>query len=1172
MPAIGARGGIQRGARLPSFPAPLPPTHAAARAVAETVARHPVEIAPAPRSVGRAVQSVAAPRSVGRAVSSVARTHTGGSDIQSSGAGYGSRQANAYKKSAAYKQAVVDTFLHQPDEQKAAIIHGAMTRPTFEGRVVLDTLRNFGSVLGGGKLSESAIKTGGFSLSKLLKSAVPNFGEGLKGSGTGAGLAAINAPTSAIGGAEQKLGKLGTNTAKDAIDLPAQTLSTVGTLGGDVATGHPGKALSDLISPYKQLIANPGKTFSEHPLDTALMVSGPLHLASRIPAGAIRAAAPESALGKAVSTTREGVQLGGNLTHERPRYSPYPGIKAGQVAFEKTRFDRSPTGALVPKSPGLRAKLTGLETSRLIGVNERIRQANRDTAIKARADAVRVSRPAKAAHGAKTALAYNPKGAAIPGAEMLARIADGTIRRPETFVADIQKHLSQVSSNRANLLDSPKLLKEHDAYVKALAGASKRNPAPKDLAKLFTAAEAYARDYKPVEGEAHKLGQFGNRTQDALLKRTLSHYAIAHMGAKFEGVGDEQGLVSASGKPLAASQILANANRETKGRALAFTSDRPRTGSAYYISSERRPLPQNATNTYFAYTHGLTDPSDQALLEQHVRMQGIVDAHKAQNRTVNAISVMRPDGTAWPTYKAAQADAERLGGHYQPIAIAQPFHPQDSLNKSLQGTDPANLEQGAQTHGLDLGSRLTDTGQGRWALADKAAIDRIKQHTAQITSNPAMRGLKMTNNQFRQVALGTSAKHIPGIIQEGLIRDVASGVGVSSWITGKRLLSKAEELNPEKGRQARLQLTGGTVAGSAKMMMTRQVSDHFLGTNFHGPLKAFESFMRAPGARQMRNAWKGWLRIAINGTKKYIEEQNQTAGVGKAALREFGAQHGPFAKALRIQGSMLDDAAKGLFDDKKLRAFRAEVEHIYGRWTDLTPTGQTALMLSPFGLWWTNSVKWLARSPVDRPVATGAVAGATVGTQQERNQKGLDLFAPNAVPPYMQGGIPIAGGKVLAQNYYSPFGVANDPLDTAGSLIAPWLQPLLFGSKGIDYLGKPLTSPGNPKGFKHSSGGQKAQYVINSLLATVVPLYSKAETIAAGGSSEYDSSTLFNTQTKTPGKGPLAGLKKATFPFREYGNKAPAPKGSSGGLLSAPSSSSGGWWNSSSSSASPWWK
>lgn len=1143
-------------------PAPLPPTHAAARAVghtiAATVAHHPVQIAPPPRSVGRAVASVAAPSTVGHAVSRVARTHSGGSDIQSSGAGYGSRQANAYKKSAAYRKAVVDTFLHQPDEQKAAIVHGAMSHPTFEGRAVLDALRNFGSILGGGKLSESAIKTGGFSLSHLLHSALPDFGEGLKGSGTGAGMAAINAPTSAIGGAEQKLGKLGTNTAKDAIDLPAQTLATAGTLGGDVVTGHPGKALNDLITPYKQLIANPGKAFSEHPLDTALMVSGPLHLASRVPAGAIRAAGTDGALGRAVSTDREGIQLGGKLTHERPRYSPYPGIKAGQVAVEKSRFTRSPTGALVPRSASLRGKLTGLETSRLIGINERIRQANRDEAIKARAKAVSPTRAAKAAHGAKTALAYNPKGAAIPGAEVLARVADGTIRRPETFAADIQKHLSTVSANRTNLLDSPKLLKEHDAYVKALADAAKKNPPPKALAALFVAAEAYARDYKSVEGEAHGLGQFGDRPQDALLKRTLSHYAIAHMGAEYD---PELGLLSASRNPLSTQGILKNAQRETGGRTLAFTSDRPRTGSAYYISSERRPLPQNAKNTYFAYTHGLTDPSDRALLEQHVRMQGIVDAHKAQNRLVNAISIMRPDGTAWPTYKAAQKDAP---AGYRPIALAQPFHAQDSLDKALQGTDPAKIDEEAQTHGLDLGSRLTDTGQGRWAVVDETALKRINQHQAQITSNPAMRAFKMTNNQFRQVALSTSAKHIPGIIQEGLIRDVASGVGVSSWITGKRLLNRAEELNPEKGRHARLQLTGGTVAGSAKMMMTRQVSDHFAGTNLHSPLRAWESFMRAPGPRQMRNAWRAWVHLAIGGTKHYIEEQNQTAGIGKAALQQFGAQHGPFAKALRLQGAMLDDAAKGLFDDKKLRAFRAQVEHIYGRWTDLTPTGQTALMLSPFGLWWTNSVKWLARSPIDRPVGTGVLAGATVGTQQERNVKGLDLFAPNAVPEYMQGGIPLAGGKVLAQNYYSPFGVANDPLQTAASLMEPWAQSPLFGAFGDNYLGKSLNSPGNPKGFRHSNAGAKGIYILNSLLASFVPLYTKAQTIAQGGASAYDSSTLFDTQTKTPGKGFAAGVGKALTPYRLYGNKAPASSSSSG--------SSKGWWNSNSSSASPWWK
>ena len=90
------------------------------------------------------------------------------------------------------------------------------------------------------------------------------------------------------------------------------------------------------------------------------------------------------------------------------------------------------------------------------------------------------------------------------------------------------------------------------------------------------------------------------------------------------------------------------------------------------------------------------------------------------------------------------------------------------------------------------------------------------------------------------------------------------------------------------------------------------------------------------------------------------------------------------------------------------------------------------------------------------PVKTGALAAATVGTQQERQAKGLDMFSPGHLPLYEQGGIPI-GGKILAQNYYSPFGIANDPAETATGLLEPWLlQPVNALGFGIDWLGKPL--------------------------------------------------------------------------------------------------------------------
>ena len=132
----------------------------------------------------------------------------------------------------------------------------------------------------------------------------------------------------------------------------------------------------------------------------------------------------------------------------------------------------------------------------------------------------------------------------------------------------------------------------------------------------------------------------------------------------------------------------------------------------------------------------------------------------------------------------------------------------------------------------------------------------------------------------------------------------------------------------------------------------------------------------------------------------------------------------------------------------------------------------------------------------------------------------------------------LGGGKVLEQNYYSPSGIANDPIQTLGSLVElVALMPFLLGSLGDNYLGKPLTSPTNPHGDKPTNAGQKLEYIANSFLGLFVPLYSKAQQIAEGGASAYDSanlpSDLFGKpQTKTPGKGVVAGAEKALKPYR----------------------------------------
>ena len=103
-----------------------------------------------------------------------------------------------------------------------------------------------------------------------------------------------------------------------------------------------------------------------------------------------------------------------------------------------------------------------------------------------------------------------------------------------------------------------------------------------------------------------------------------------------------------------------------------------------------------------------------------------------------------------------------------------------------------------------------------------------------------------------------------------------------------------------------------------------------------------------------------------------------------------------------------------------------------------------------------------------------------------------------------------------------------------------------MAAAGVDWLGKPLTAPGQntSKGNEKSpSLTQRVQAILDSGAASFIPMYTKAaQQIAEGGASPYDASPggiippLLRGQapaTKAAGSGgPLAGLEKAAMLFR----------------------------------------
>lgn len=1245
-------------------PRPAPPV---AKGVLQGVAQ---AVAP-PVSQPAAVAAVS--HAAGAGLSHVAKT---AGSAQRSTARAVARTARSPTAQGAYARAVIDTFNAQSDPGQTAIMRGVLAnRNAFESKIIIGYLRSqahgrplnlkagTGPDLGGGETIaqsleglygslkgpetsaqqleassglpttvEGGLTAGGHALSGLIGK-IPHNGS------SGEQIAAAQGiPTS---------GQIGVNAGKDLANLPAESLTSIGLPIGQLLAGHPGQALDTaFVNPGRAILSDPGGMLVKHPLDTALAVAGVAHPISRVLDAGYRRVA-----GKVLDLKHPSVHLTANLTQEQPNLSPYPAIRGAQrerialryrktnPATDATTID-NPPDALVPRTEAARGRGIRKGVSNIVGIRERIRRANVAAQIQAHAKNVLPSIGRRFVHGVKTALKDDPKAALIPGADVLGLIADHTLRRPETAIADLTKHRDKVASTRNELRGQPNAIAEHERYIASLNAALKNT----DWRRAFAAADTHAPDYRLLEDAALKTDHFGSMNRNGLDRRSLqpvvtSHMANARLDPALGMVVDEphpaylsaldavahaqdnvrhaeratasrsamsdEDVTAAKGqitklqallkrikaladrpgtegeglaalaratvvkkkldaleakvrdhaprgtggveaarrhldamrarlartpatrpRKLSTAEMRAFDQQMTGGRpAPSYTSHQaPKGDSAFYVNGQKYPRKEIKTNTLYAYRHGLTDPSHEALLSARVHLQGVNDAHRTMDHLLHTLTVGHPSGGSWETFDRAQQDAPP---GYSPINVGRMPRTSDALTPN-DNIHPATLDEEAAKHGLSINERMQRSdATGTWNLIHNLAKKQLNQHADAISPNELQRTARWATGQFRNVALATSIRHIPGILQEGLIRSIASGVFIQHWIAERNVYDEAHKINPTLADERRIGLGGGTVAGSTRALQTRQVAAHFAGTRLEPIVREWQKFMRKPGARQLGTAWHAWTHFMLDNVEKTLETHQQRAAVGKQLLNEFGG-------LVRLQGDAAHFAAQhGYLPEVAARRLRAGTERVYGKWTDLTPNAQMALMASPFGMWWVNSVKWLVRLPVDHPLGTAALASTTIGTEKQRIALGLDMFAPGHLPLYEQGGIPSALGLV-GSNYYSPAGVANDPLSTAFDMILPQVKPLFDAAAGNDWLGHALTSPDDPSGFNGTTPGQRGLVILNSVLGMFVPMYAKLQTIAEGGGSALGTSTLWAPQTKGPNPGPLSGVAKALNPLRLY--------------------------------------
>src|SRR6185312_15888373 len=266
MPAIGAKGGIQRGARLPGAPAPKVPApvssvpRSALPALANRIGSSPTapRQAPAPNVPKSAVPALRN------------RIATAQSKVPS--------------RPEPYNQAVINVFRQQPAATQKAIVQGALKNPSAKGKLILKYVQRIGSGPSGG-INLAAITP---ALTQGTVGAIQNKFAGV--------------PSGAL--------KVLRNAFSDAWNLPGGTVEGLYGLGKNVVTGHEGTALHMLVDPYVQLAEHPLRTLEQHPLNTALMFSGVESLLGRGAGMVARSGALGDARAAAASTAREPLSLG----------------------------------------------------------------------------------------------------------------------------------------------------------------------------------------------------------------------------------------------------------------------------------------------------------------------------------------------------------------------------------------------------------------------------------------------------------------------------------------------------------------------------------------------------------------------------------------------------------------------------------------------------------------------------------------------------------------------------------------------------------------------------------------------------------------------------------------------------------------------------------------------
>lgn len=683
----------------------------------------------------------------------------------------------------------------------------------------------------------------------------------------------------------------------------------------------------------------------------------------------------------------------------------------------------------------------------------------------------------------------------------------------------------------------------------ALNGRVPRARAAYDAAKGQLISERHA----ALQGARNRLSDA--RGVKEALERDLKD--LKDSGA-IKSSGEMWPRLEKGGTPLPAEAIREAIERDIGPRGVGFlTHKTDRTfGSEIQSRAGQRPGLENRSRTGVSFDRGGYPRSWKALQLEGYRLANKIAGHENRNALLGRLGIGRyhteDEARAAADNIAHTPEGDEIGasrvGKLVPVQVA----PDRLLSRrqiEMRAFGPVISDFGHTEHkAVEEAADLP-----KWTLLPERLAERLAKHDALNNRDDFMRGAQWLTNKWRSASLHVNPRWMVGTTQERAIRLLAANINPFALFgfgkvhhLGQDMIDywhsiMADPARPEAERFLAKGFVGAYQSGGhyGSMMMNavrRDVKDAPVARGF------LEALGDTAPAQAVEKGWLGW-RDRLDRALTTLEHNANAAMTGKAALNEARKFTAEWRALITRQDTAVKKFAQGKLSPNEASRFGNDVMEMTGNWSTLTPVVRSLVQgVTPFGLWWLTSMKFVFKAlPRDHPMKTAALAAMAAATR--------DPKAEAETPGYLAGGIkahlPIVGDVTLTPEYYSPFGIAIEPEKTALDEILPQFSGAYETAHGIDSLRKGALENASREPV---DGPHAVAHAAYEFLEGLVPGARQAVQLAQQGGRPEPGS--FNPLAVQPGsqRGWAETLAKILSPVRYVA----APRGSSSGPAKLP--------------------